>query len=154
MKRDFKQFEIKNRKAEHEYFLVEKLQAGIVLSGSEIKSIRDGSANLSEAYCIIEQGDLWIKGMHISEYKQASYQNHEPTRTRKLLVNKKELNKLERKVSEKGFTLIPYRLYFSETGFLKLEIALAKGKKMYDKRETIKERENKRELDRLQKQYK
>lgn len=154
MKRDFKQFEIKNRKAEHEYFLVEKLQAGIVLSGSEIKSIRDGSANLSEAYCVIEQGDLWIKGMHISEYKQASYQNHEPTRTRKLLVNKKELNKLERKVSEKGFTLIPYRLYFSETGFLKLEIALAKGKKMYDKRETIKERDNKRELDRLQKQYK
>lgn len=154
MKRDFSQFEIKNRKAEHEYFLVEKLQAGIILSGSEIKSIREGSANLNEAYCIIEQGVLWIKGMHISEYKQASYQNHEPTRSRKLLVNKSELKKLERKVSEKGFTIIPYRLYFSDTGFLKLEIALARGKKMYDKRETIKERDNKRELDRLQKQYK
>ena len=152
--KDFSNFEIKNRKAEYEYFFVERFIAGISLTGSEVKSIRNGEANISDAYCHLLKGEIFIKNMHISEYKQASMLNHEPMRDRKLLLRKQELKKIDRKIREKGFTLIPYRLFFSERGHIKIEIALSKGKKSYDKRETIKQRENKRELDRLKKEYK
>lgn len=149
--KDFTNFEIKNRKAAYEYFFVEHYMAGIVLTGSEIKSIRSGNANINDAYCFVKDGEVFIKNMHISEYKQASHQNHDPLRTRKLLLRKTELRKIDRKIREKGFTLVPYRLYFSDRGLAKMEIVLCKGKKSYDKRETIKRREDKRELDRLSK---
>lgn len=150
---DFSKFEIKNRKAEYEYFFVEHYVAGIELTGSEIKSIRAGNVNINDAYCFLKSREVFVKNMHISEYKQASYQNHDPLRTRKLLLRKSELRKIDRKIREKGFTLVPYRLFFSDRGLAKIEIVLCKGKKSYDKRESIKQRENKRELDRLSKQF-
>lgn len=119
-----------------------------MLKSTEIKSIREGKANLSDAYCLFEKGELWIKNMHISEYDAGSYNNHDPKRSRKLLLNKAELNKLERKVAEKGMTLVPYKVYFNDRGIAKIEIALASGKKAFDKRDSIKERDQKRELDR------
>ncbi len=153
MVKDFSQFQIKNRKAEYEYFFVDKYQAGIVLSGSEVKAIREGHASIKEAYCILRDGELWIKNMHISEYKQAAQFNHEPVRERKLLLKKSELKKLERKIKEKGFTLIPYRIFFSDTGYVKVEIVLGKGKRSFDKRESIKAKDQMRDLDRIKKQY-
>ncbi len=140
--------EIVNRKATHLYHFVQTIEAGVMLKSTEIKSIREGKANLSDAYCIFEKGELWIKNMHISEYNPGSYNNHDPKRSRKLLLNKAELNKLERKVAEKGMTLVPYKVYFNDRGIAKIEIALASGKKAFDKRDSIKERDQKRELDR------
>lgn len=140
-----------NRKANFEYHLTDKLEAGIRLSGTEIKSIRDKQASMNEAYCVFISEELWVKGMHIAEYTKASHFNHEAKRDRKLLLNKKELKKLHTKVKEKGFTIIPVRLYISERGFAKLEIALAKGKKMYDKRQDIKNRDARREIERMSK---
>jgi SsrA-binding protein len=145
---------IQNRKATHEYFFVQELEAGIVLTGTEIKSIRAGYANLSDAFCSIEHGEMYIRGLHISEYANGTYYNHEAKRSRKLLLKSNELKKLERKLKEKGFTIIPYRLYTTERGFAKVAIALAQGKKMFDKRQTIKERDVKRDLDKAMKQYK
>ncbi|MCB0658893.1 MAG: SsrA-binding protein SmpB [Saprospiraceae bacterium] len=150
MERDFTNFEIKNRKAKFEYIFIETYQAGIQLTGSEIKSLREGQANMGDAYCILQKGELFVRNLHISEYKQAS-ENHEPTRTRKLLLKRSELKKLERKVSEKGFTIVPYRIYFAASGFAKIEIALAQGKKSFDKRESIKQKDQQRELERIDK---
>ena len=153
-KRKFKDVEIKNRKAAFEYQLLDKYEAGIKLFGTEIKSIRLGEANLKDAFCTFEDGELYINSLFIAEYKYGNYYNHETRRKRKLLLRKRELTKLEKNVKEKGLSIIPYRLYISERGFAKLEISLAQGKKSYDKRETIKARENKRELDRIKKAYK
>lgn len=143
--------DILNKRAEYEYFLDDKYEAGIVLAGTEVKAIREGNANLKDAYCIFRKGELYVRSMHISEYKFGNYNNHEPRAMRKLLLRKRELKKLLRKVKEKGNTIIPYRLYLSERGLVKLEIAVATGKKSYDKRNTIKERESKRDLARLNK---
>ncbi|GIV34431.1 MAG: SsrA-binding protein [Chitinophagales bacterium] len=144
---------IKNRRASFDYHLLEKYVAGMQLTGSEIKSIRKGKASLNDAYCIFRKGELWVKNMHIAEYEQGAYANHEPLRLRKLLLKKSELRKLEKKVKEKGITIIPVSVFISERGFAKMEIALAKGKKTYDKRESIKEKESKRALNRLLKRH-
>ncbi|GAB6281508.1 MAG: SsrA-binding protein SmpB [Ignavibacterium sp.] len=136
-----------NRKARHEYEILQTYEAGIVLVGSEVKSIREGKVNLIDSYAEIRNGEVFLIGMHISEYKQANIQNHEPLRTRKLLLNKNEIRKLIGKVKEKGLTLIPLRLYF-KNGKVKVELGLAKGKKVYDKREDIKRRDFEREQDR------
>ena len=146
-----KTIEIVNRRATHEYHFVSRHEAGIMLVGSELKSIRSGKAGLADAYCYFEGGELYIKSMYVKEYDNASNYNHESRRTRKLLLHKSELKKLERRVKEKGLTLIPYRVYFSDRGFVKVEIALAQGKKSFDKRETIKAKDTQRELDRMNK---
>jgi SsrA-binding protein len=145
---------ILNRKAEFEYFFEAEYEAGIMLTGTEIKSIRAGYANLNDAYCVFEGNELYVRGLHISEYSAGSYYNHEAKRTRKLLLRSSELRKWARKLKEKGFTIIPYRMYINDRGFCKLKIALARGKKSYDKRETMKASDNKRELDRVKKEYK
>lgn len=140
--------DIKNKKASFEYYFVQTFQAGLVLYGTEIKSIREGKVNLSDSYCLFSKGELWVHDMHISEYRFGSYYNHQAKRTRKLLLKKNELRKLENKSKEKGFTIIPTLLFVDERGYAKLEIALCKGKHSYDKRETIKLKDNKRELER------
>jgi SsrA-binding protein len=140
-----------NRRAEFEYFFDQMFEAGLLLSGTEIKAIRAGSVNLNDAYCYFEGGDLFVRSLYIGEYGHGNQFNHEPRRPRKLLLRRPELAKLERKVKERGYTIVPYRLFVSERGFAKLDIALARGKKSFDKRETIKEKDNKREMDRLKK---
>jgi len=142
-----------NRKASFEYTLEVKYEAGIVLSGTEIKSVRNSQANLDDAYCTFYNNELWVKGMHIAEYKEGSYNNHLAKRDRKLLLKKTELKKLFSKVKEKGYSIIPIRLYLSEKGLAKLEIALARGKKLYDKRQDLKKKEADREMDRATKKY-
>lgn len=142
---------IRNKRATFEFQIEDTFVAGIQLTGTEIKSIRDGKASISEAYCLFHRDELFVKGIHITEYKQGSYNNHEPVRERKLLLKKREMLKLQSKVSERGYTIIPLKLFINERGWAKLEIALARGKKTHDKRETIKERESKRELDRVMK---
>ncbi|MBK7939896.1 MAG: SsrA-binding protein SmpB [Lewinellaceae bacterium] len=146
--------EIVNRKAAYEYYFVQEFDAGIMLTGSEIKSIRSGNANLSDAYCIFENGELWVRNLYIAEYEYGTDSNHLPRRTRKLLLRRPELRKLERGIREKGSTIIPYKIFISDRGLAKLTIELARGKKTFDKRETIKDREGKRDLDRLKKAYK
>lgn len=143
--------EIVNKRAEFEYHLEEKFEAGIVLTGTEIKSIRQGHVSLTDAYCFFRKGELYVKNMYIKEYEFATHFNHEPRRERKLLLKKSELRKLEKRVKERGFTIVPYRFYFSDRGFAKLEIALAQGKKSYDKRQSIKEKDTRRELERIKK---
>ncbi len=140
--------EIKNKRAAFEYFLTQTFTAGLVLTGTEIKSIREGKANLSDAYCMFINNELFVRNLHISEYKYGTSYNHEPKRDRKLLLQKKELNKLVNKLKEQGVTLIPTMLFVNEKGLAKLEIALAKGKKAFDKRETLKQKDSKREMDR------
>ena len=135
-----RQVTIKNRKAHFEYTFLEQYVAGMVLTGTEIKSIRQGRVSLAEAYCYFSRGELWIKGMHIATYAHGNIHNHVEDRTRKLLLSRKELNKLQR-TKEKGLTIIPIKLFMNDRGLAKLEIALAKGKKLYDKRQTIKERD-------------
>ncbi len=142
---------IKNKKAFFEYHILDKYIAGISLLGTEIKSIRAGKANINDSFCSFLNGELYIHNMHISEYSHGSFYNHEAKRERKLLLTKKELAKLMVKGQERGYTIIPLRMFISSRGFAKIEIALAQGKKDFDKRETIKERENKRELDRIMK---
>lgn len=139
-----------NRKAFHDYFIGDKVECGIVLTGTEIKSIRSGKVNLKESYVQIKQNEVFIVGMHIAVYEQGNQFNHDETRTRKLLLHRQQINRLGKEVSQKGFTLIPLRIYI-KNGLAKVEIALAKGKKLYDKRESEKERDIKRDL---QKQYK
>ncbi|MCQ2272916.1 MAG: SsrA-binding protein SmpB [Bacteroidales bacterium] len=138
------QISIKNRKAEFEYYLLTSFSAGLVLCGTEIKSIRSGKANLTDSYCSFENGELWVHNLHISEYTHGSYNNHEPKRDRKLLLTKKELKKLQSKLNDRGTTIIPTLLWINEKGYAKLDISLARGKKMYDKRESIKEKDNRR----------
>ncbi|HOK39265.1 MAG: SsrA-binding protein SmpB [Bacteroidales bacterium] len=141
----------KNKKALYKFEIIEKLTAGIVLLGTEIKSIRQGKINFSDSYCTFRNGELWIIGLHISEYTFGTCNNHEPTRERKLLLTRRELSRLEKKVSEKGLTIVPLSLFINEKEIAKLEIALARGKKLHDKREDIKTRDNKRDLDRMSK---
>jgi SsrA-binding protein len=140
--------EFLNRKAHFEYFFEATYSAGMVLAGTEIKSLRAGKLSFNDSYCIFHQGELFVKSLHISEYAFGTYINHEPLQERKLLLNKKELKKLETKIQEKGYSIIPIRIFFSEKGLAKLEIGLGKGKKHYDKRNTIKERESDREIKR------
>jgi SsrA-binding protein len=140
---------IRNRQASYEFELLDKYVAGIVLTGTEIKSIREGKVNLQDGYCYFNTGELFVRGVNITPYAQGTHYNHEAQRERKLLLKRMELKKLERKVEEKGLTLVPVRLFINDRGFAKLEVALAKGKKMHDKRENIKERDAKRELNRL-----
>lgn len=140
---------IKNKKASFEYHFIDKFVAGLILQGSEIKSIREGKVNLQASYCVIHNGEAFVKEMHISPYKQASYLNHEPKRERKLLLNKREIKKLAAKSQEQGLTIVPVRLYVTNKGLAKLEIALAKGKKLHDKRHDIKEKDLKKDLARL-----
>jgi SsrA-binding protein len=146
-----KKIEIVNRKAKFEYHLTNPFEAGIMLTGTEVKSIKVGNANLNDAYCIFKGGELFIKSMYIAEYKHGTIHNHETRRDRKLLLKKSELRKLDRKAREKSMTIVPYKIYINERGFIKIEIYLAQGKRSFDKRETIKDRQNKRELDRIKK---
>lgn len=140
--------EISNRKAYHEYFFEATYIAGIVLAGTEIKSLRSGKASFNDSYCVFHRGELFVKSLHISEYAFGTYTNHEPMQERKLLLTKRELRKLEAKIKEKGYSIIPLKIFISEKGYAKMEIGLGKGKKIYDKRETIKERENDRDIKR------
>ena len=135
---------IKNRKAEFEYHLITTFTAGIVLTGTEIKSIRAGKVNLTDSYCSFINGELWAHNIHISEYANGTYNNHEPKRDRKLLLNRKEIKKLQSKLNDRGMTIIPTRMWINENGYAKLDIALARGKKMFDKRESIKEKDQRR----------
>ena len=148
-KKSIKALSIFNRKATFSYQLLDKSTAGIILQGSEVKSIRNGSVDLKEAYCYFANNELFVKNMHISLYKPAAHNNHEPTRTRKLLLQRQELRKLQKKKKEQGSTIVPLRLFISKGGYVKLEIALAKGKKLHDKRQSMKEREVKKRLQRL-----
>ncbi|TPN82129.1 SsrA-binding protein SmpB [Aquimarina algicola] len=145
---------ILNRKAKFEYEFLDKFTAGIKLAGTEIKSIRQGKASIAESFCEFNNNELFVINMHVEEYSHATYFNHNPKSERKLLLNKKELKKLEKEVKNTGLTIIPTRLFVNENGLAKLNIALARGKKLYDKRDTIKDRDNKRALDRLKKNYK
>ena len=150
-----KEIHIKNKKARFEYELLEEYTAGIVLSGTEIKSIRNSKASIAESFCEFnDRGELFTVNMHIEEYAFGTRFNHRPKAQRKLLLNKKELKKLQREVQNTGLTIVPLRLFINKKGFAKLRIALAKGKKLYDKRETIKDRDNKRDLDRIKKSFK
>ncbi len=142
---------IRNKKASFEYEFLEKYVAGIQLFGTEIKSIRLGKANLVDAYCFFRNNELWIQGMHIAEYWWGTCNNHDPKRERKLLLSRKELNKLERKSQDKGLTIVALRLFVNDRGYAKLEIALARGKKTYDKRQDIRQKDAAREMDRLRK---
>lgn len=142
--------EIKNRRASFDYEFLETFQAGIVLTGTEIKSIRAGKASLVDGFCYFSEGELYVKNMHVAEYHWASnWGKHNPTRDRKLLLTRKELNKLHRAVKEKGLTIVAVKLYIADNGYAKLLIALAKGKKEYDKRASIKEKDLRREMDRM-----
>lgn len=140
--------DIKNKKAYYLYEILEKYSAGIQLLGTEIKSIRQSKISFTDSYCVFIDNELWVKGLHISEYSFASYNNHEAKRQRKLLLTKKELKKLQKKINEKGLAIIPLRIYINENGFAKIDICLARGKKLFDKRETLKAKDNKRDLDR------
>ena len=141
---------IKNRKASFEYQFIDKYVAGIMLLGTEIKSIRNNKANISDAHCVFIDNELFVKNLHIAEYSNGGQNNHKPKRQRKLLLNKQELGKMIGKVKEKGMSIIPIRLFINAKGKAKLEIALAKGKKIYDKRESIKEKDQKRDIAREQ----
>ena len=143
--------EIKNKKATHLFEIDEKFTAGIQLKGTEIKSIRQGKASLVDSYCYFKDGELWLKGMHITEYDHSTHFNHEPKRDRKLLLNSQELYKLHRKVKEKGYTIVALKVFISEKGWAKVVIGAAKGKKKFDKREEIKQKDLKRDMDRLDK---
>tara|TARA_B100000902_G_scaffold221471_1_gene210415 strand:- start:43318 stop:43770 length:453 start_codon:yes stop_codon:yes gene_type:complete len=138
---------IKNRKASYEYKLIDKYIAGIMLVGTEIKSIRNNQANISDSYCIFIKDELYVKNLHIAEYQNAGNNNHETKRNRKLLLNRKELNKIKSKTNEKGMSIIPTLLFINNKGKAKLEVSLAKGKKTYDKRNSLKEKDQKRQID-------
>lgn len=142
------QINIKNKRASFDYELIETYTAGIVLTGTEIKSIRLGKASLVDTFCFFNNGEMWVKNMYIAEYFYGTYNNHQTRRDRKLLLTKKELAKLQRLVKESGFSIIPTKLFISDKGLAKIVISLAKGKKIYDKRESIKEREDRRQMNR------
>ncbi len=146
-----KKIEIRNKKASFLYEFIEKFIAGIQLTGTEIKSIRMGRVSLTDAYCFFRDHELWVKNMHIAEYEWGTYTNHDPDRDRKLLLKRQELKRLEKKVNERGFTIVVTRLFINDHGLAKVEIALARGKKEYDRREEIKRRDAKRDMDRMAK---
>jgi SsrA-binding protein len=145
--------EIKNRSAYHDYFIEDKYDAGMVLAGTEVKSIRDGKVNFVDSFCVFFQGELWVRNMHIAEYRFGTTNNHHAVHDRKLLLTKRELRKLENKLKETGYTLVPLRIFFNDKGYAKLEIGLGKGKKNYDKRETIKQRDTQKEIKRHLNRY-
>jgi SsrA-binding protein len=147
-----KEIDIKNKKAFYEFEFLDRFSAGMVLTGTEIKSIRLGNVNLSDAWCYFSKGDLFVKNLNISAYEKGTHYNHEPLRPRKLLLKKRELVKLQTKIKEKGLTIVATRVFITDRGFAKMEVALAKGKKLHDKRQTIKERESKREMQRFGKE--
>jgi SsrA-binding protein len=140
--------EIKNRSAYFEYYIDDTYDAGMVLTGTEVKALRSGKASFNDSYCIMDHGEIWVKSLYIAEYDYGTYANHIPTRDRKLLLKKKELKKLENRLKDKGYTVIPLKIYFSEKGLAKIKIGLAKGKKLHDKRASIKDRESEREIKR------
>ena len=148
---DYNNINIKNKRAFFDYEIIDTYVAGIVLTGTEIKSIRLGKASLVDCYCYFHQGELYVRGMNVAEYHWGTYNNHQPKRDRKLLLNKKELNKIERALQDKGLTVVGLKLFLNEKGLAKLQIGIAKGRKNYDKREYIKEKDAKRELDRAMK---
>ena len=141
--------EIKNRSAYFEYFIDAKYEAGMVLRGTEVKSLRAGRASFNDSYCLVHKGEVWLKSLHIAEYSHGTVNNHEPLRDRKLLLQKREIKRIDAKLKEKGYTLIPLRIFLNEKNLVKVEIGLAKGKKLHDKRESIKKRETDREIKRL-----
>ena len=151
MSKKFELPEIVNRKAKFNYEFMDSYKAGLVLTGTEIKSVKEGKVNMGDSFCYFKDSELWMKNLHISEYKNGSYANHEPMHLRKLLLTKKEIRKLEGKIKEKGLTIIPYKIFFNERGLAKIEVILARGKKSYDKRETLKERDSQKELQRVKK---
>lgn len=140
--------ELKNRQAFHEYFIDARYEAGMVLLGTEVKSLRDGRASFNDSYCLVHKGEVWVKSLHIAGYSHGTVNNHDPLRDRKLLLQKREIRKIEARLKEKGYTLVPLRIFFNENNLAKIEIGLAKGKKMHDKRETIKQRDVQREIKR------
>jgi SsrA-binding protein len=142
---------IKNKRAFYEFEIFDKYSAGIILTGTEIKSVREGKVNLSDSFCFFKKDELLVRNLHITEYSHGAYANHDPLRQRKLLLTKKELRKIQAKVKERGFTIVPTSMFVSERGFAKIEIALARGKKTHDKRESIKARDTKKEMDRAMK---
>lgn len=144
---------VTNRKARHEYEITDSIEAGLVLVGSEVKSLRIGRVNLSDSYARVIKGEIWVIGMHVSPYKEASIQNHDPLRERRLLLHRNEIKKLTRKIEEKGFTLIPLKIYFKNNK-AKVELGVARGKRQYDKKVTIAQRDAKREMEREQKKFK
>lgn len=137
-----------NRKAHHDYFIEDKFEAGLVLTGTEIKSIRAGHVNLRDSFAVVKEGEMWLMNTHIAPYDQGTYTNHEPRRPRKLLMHRREVNRIAGKLQEKGFTLVPLRLYL-KNNLAKVELGLARGKKQYDKRATLREKETRREIDRV-----
>ncbi len=141
--------EIRNRSAYHEYFIEEKYDAGMVLAGTEVKSIREGKVSFADSFCLFFKSELWVRNLHIAEYRFGTTYNHLAVHDRKLLLNRQELRKLENKLKDKGYTIIPLRIFLSEKGLIKMEIGLGRGKKLYDKRETIKDRETQREIKRF-----
>ena len=140
--------DIRNRSAYHDYFIDAKYEAGIALLGTEVKSIRTGKVSFADSFCIIHKGEVWVKSLHIAHYSHGNIQNHDPVRDRKLLLQKREIRKLESKLKEKGYTLIPLRIYLNDKGLIKMEIGLAKGKKLHDKRETLRKKDVDREIKR------
>ena len=140
--------ELKNRGAYHEYFIDDEYVAGIMLLGTEVKSLREGKASFADSYCLVNKGEIWLKSLHIAEYSHGTVNNHDPIRDRKLLLNKREIKKIEGKLKEKGFTLVPLRIFFSEKGIAKVQIGLARGKKLHDKRESIRQKDVEREMKR------
>jgi SsrA-binding protein len=147
--RHFTMSDIRNRSAYYDFFIEDKYDAGMVLLGTEIKSLRAGRASFNDSYCYFHRGELWIKSLHIAEYAHGTVNNHDPLRERKLLLQRKELRKMENKMKEKGFTIVPLRIFINDKGLAKMEIGLGKGKKQYDKRESIKQRDTQRELKRF-----
>jgi SsrA-binding protein len=146
-----KSVSIQNRKARFEYELLEFFTAGLQLQGTEIKSLREGNATITEAFCYVKDEEVWVSGMYIAEYSFGSYMNHEPKRLRKLLLNKKEISKIEGKLQDQGITIVPLKLFITSKGWAKLDIAIAKGKKIHDKRESMKAKDDKRQMDRAMK---
>jgi SsrA-binding protein len=140
--------ELRNRQAYHEYFIDAKYEAGMVLLGTEVKSLRSGRASFNDSYCLIHKGEMWVKSLHIAQYSHGTVNNHDPLRDRKLLLEKREIKKIEAKLKEKGYTLIPLRIFFNDKNLAKMEIGLAKGKKFHDKRESIKQKDVEREMKR------
>ena len=150
---DASKINIKNKRAEFAFEIIDRFDAGIMLTGSEIKRIRDGGGTIAESFCYMRDGEVYIKNMNIPEYSHGAYSNHEPARLRKLLLTKRELNKIETKMKERGYTLIPLRVFISDRGFAKIQIGLGRGKKKFDKRESLQKKDVKRDIDRALKKY-
>ena len=142
-----------NRQAYYNYFIEDKYEAGIVLLGTEVKSIREGKVSFNDAFCMFEKNELWVRGLYIAEYSHGTVNNHIAVHDRKLLLNRRELNKLQNKLKDKGLTIVPLKVYLTDKSFVKVEIGLAKGKKNYDKRESLKEQDTKRDIDRIKKSF-